>query len=191
MAKNLTVVTPAASTAVTRAQCALFMRYVGSLQNDVIDSLIYSAEKYVEQWIGKTLVDTTYTYYFDSFNECLDFPIGNVSSITSVEYIDSTEAYVVLSNTVYDLDNKSIVNKITLKYGQEFPTPLPLPNAVRVTFVAGFGDASDVPEPIKTAVKIMVASMFEFREGQTPIYEPKENPTIKQLMNTYTAYNAW
>jgi len=185
--KNLIVATPPAEYAVTRAEASLFMRYTGSLQNDVIDSLIIAAQKYCELWINRAVVSTTYEYYFDNFSTEMCLPIGNSTSITSIYYKNQSDSYTLLSTDVYQLDNKSLINKIINKYNQEFPEIDTVPNAVKVTFVAGWANAAAVPASIKTAIKIMVAQMFEHREGLT-INELKENPTLKQLLATYATY---
>ena len=46
----LKLITDAASEPVTRAEAVLFMRYTGSLQNDVVDSLIVAATRFVQNW---------------------------------------------------------------------------------------------------------------------------------------------
>jgi uncharacterized phiE125 gp8 family phage protein len=184
---GLVVNTAPAEEPVTRAEAALFMRYTGSLQNDVIDALIVAARKYVEAWTNKTLVTTTYEYYTDDLYDEIILPTGTVSSITSIQYQDSTDTQQTLSSTLYKLDNKSIQNKVYRDPLETFPEALVQPNAVKIVFVAGFGAASAVPEDFKTAIKIMVAQMFEHREGVQE-NDLKENPTIKQLLNIGADY---
>ena len=38
-----------------------------------------------------------------------------------------------------------------------------MPRPIRVTFVAGYGDASAVPQPIKIAIMMMSNALFEDR----------------------------
>lgn len=190
MPKNLIISSAPATDPVTRAECALFMRYSGTLQNDVIDSLIKAATKYVQQWTGRTLVTTTFEFYYDWLLDSLQLPVADCTSITSIYYKDNTDNYTVLTSTLYELDNKSLINAINRKYGSTYPAVCPVVNAVKVTFVSGFGAASAVPDSLKTAVKMMVAQCYENREG-LQMSDLKENPTIKQLMNDYTIYKAW
>ena len=43
-----------------------------------------------------------------------------------------------------------------------------MPEAVAITFTAGFGDApEDIPEPIRTNIKMRVGHLFEHRESVT------------------------
>jgi uncharacterized phiE125 gp8 family phage protein len=180
-----------ASEPVTRAEAALWMRYTGSLQNDVIDSLIKSARRYVELWTGRTLINTTWAYYTDDLYTCIKLPTGNVSSVTSIKYQDSDDVQQTLTSTLYGVDGKSVINQIYLKPNQSYPDVLVQPNAVEILFVAGYGaTATSVPEDIKTAVKMMVAHCFEHREAHL-MENLKENPAIQALLQIDAKYQGW
>jgi len=97
---GLEIVTPPAAEPVTRAEAALFMRYTGSLQNDVIDALITAARKYVESWTNRTLVTTTYAYYIEDLCNEIILPVSTVNSITSILYQDSDDTQQTLSSTL-------------------------------------------------------------------------------------------
>lgn len=179
----LKLITDAASEPVTRAEAALFMRYTGTLQNDVIDSLIIAATRYVQNWCNTQLINATFDYYTDSFCDYIDLPIGPVSSITSVKYQDADDAEQTLATTVYGSDLVSPVNKIYLKANQTWPVTIANPNAVVVRLVAGYGaTATSVPDHYKTVIKMVVADMFENREANNE-KEYKPNPAVKALLN--------
>ncbi len=180
----LSLITDATTEPVTRAEAALFMRYTGSLQNDVIDSLIVASTRYVQNWCSTQFVNATFDYYADSFCNPIDLPVGPVNSITSIKYQDASDVEQTLATTVYGSDLISPINKIYLKANQSWPTTLQEPNAVVIRLVAGYGaTATSVPEHAKTVIKMVVADMFEHREanGET---EYKPNPTVKALLNT-------
>jgi len=100
-----------------------------------------------------------------------------------LEYQDADDAEQTLATTVYGTDLISPVNKVYLKEGQTFPVTRQDPNAVKMTFVAGYGaTAASVPEHYKTAIKMLVADMFEHREA-SGVELLKENNTIKALLN--------
>ena len=181
MALNL--ITDAATEPVTRAEATLFMRYTGSLQNDVVDSLIVAATRIVQNWCSTQLVNATYEYYTDQFCNEMPISIGPISSFTMLEYQDADDTEQTLATTVYGTDLISPVNKVYLKEGQTWPATRQNPNAVKMTFVAGYGaTASDVPEHYKTAIKMLVSDMFEHREA-SGVDLLKENNTIKALLN--------
>ena len=152
---------------VTLAEASLFMRYTGSLQNAVVTALIVAARKDVESWTNKTMVTTTYEYYTNDLCDEILIPTGTIQSITSITYQDSADATQTLTSTLYKLDNKSIQNKVFRDPLETYPEVLVQPNAVKITFDAGFGAASAVPENLKTVIKMRVAELFEHREANT------------------------
>ena len=65
--------------------------------------------------------------------------------------------------------------------------PARLLNAYEIAFTAGYGDeASDVPAPIRQALKLLVAHWFEHREPVVLGEAPQEVPaTIASLLSPY------
>ena len=165
---GLVITVEPAEEPVTLAEASLFMRYTGSLQNAVVTALIVAARKDVESWTNKTMVTTTYEYYTNRLCDEILIPTGTIQSpITSITYQDSADATQTLSSTLYKLDNKSIQNKVFRDPLESYPQVLEQPNAVKITFDAGFGAASTVPENLKTVIKMRVAELFEHREANT------------------------
>ena len=164
---GLVITVEPAEEPVTLAEASLFMRYTGSLQNAVVTALIVAARKDVESWTNKTMVTTTYEYYTNNLYDEILIPTGTIQSITSITYQDSADATQTLTSTLYKLDNKSIQNKVFRDPLESYPQVLVQPNAVKITFDAGFGAASTVPENLKTVIKMRVAELFEHREANT------------------------
>jgi len=164
---GLVITVEPAEEPVTLAEASLFMRYTGSLQNAVVTALIVAARKDVESWTNKTMVTTTYEYYTNDLCDEILIPTGTIQSITSITYQDSADATQTLTSTLYKLDNKSIQNKVFRDPIETYPQVLVQPNAVKITFDAGFGAASAVPENLKTVIKMRVAELFEHREANT------------------------
>lgn len=182
----LKLITDAVTEPVTRAEAALFLRYTGDLQNDVLDSLIVAATRYVQNWCNTQLINATFEYYTDSFCDEIPISIGPISSFTMLEYQDSDDVAQTLASTVYGVDLISPVNKVYLKEGQTWPITRNNPNAVKMTFVAGYGaNNSDVPEHYKTVIKMVVSDLFEHRNANEEI-EYKPNPAVKQMLNLGT-----
>jgi uncharacterized phiE125 gp8 family phage protein len=164
---GLVITVEPAEEPVTLAEASLFMRYTGSLQNAVVTALIVAARKDVESWTNKTMVTTTYEYYTNNLYDEILIPTGTIQSIASITYQDSADATQTLTSTLYKLDNKSIQNKVFRDPLESYPQVLVQPNAVKITFDAGFGAASTVPENLKTVIKMRVAELFEHREANT------------------------
>lgn len=163
----LKVITQPATEPVTLTEARLWIRYDGTLQNDVITALITAARKSIESWTNRTLVTTGYEYYVNDLCAVIQFPTSTVQSITSITYIDDNGDTQTLSNTLYTLDNISIINTVFLTPTQSYPSVLVQPNAVKITLLAGYGDIDAVPENLKTVIKMRVAELFEHREANT------------------------
>jgi uncharacterized phiE125 gp8 family phage protein len=90
-----------------------------------------------------------------------ELPAGPVQSVASVKYFDQNNADQTVSPADYFLDND------VLMFAKTFiqPSLYARPSAVRITYAAGYADAADVPEMIKTAIKQCVAHWYENREA--------------------------
>lgn len=184
---GLKITSEPATEPVTRAEAVLFMRYVGSLQNDVIDALITAARKDIENWTNRTMVTTTYEYYLENLCDVMEIPTSTVISVSAITYVDTDGSTQTLSSSLYGTDNISVINKVYELPEQSFPAVQIQPNAVKITFTAGYGAASSVPENMKTAIKMRVAELYEFRESNQPAPRmPSE--AYKSLLNTEADY---
>jgi uncharacterized phiE125 gp8 family phage protein len=55
--------------------------------------------------------------------------------------------------------------------------PLRAMNGLEIDFTAGFGEAgTDVPDPLKRAILLLVAHWYEFRAGYGPADQPVSYP---------------
>ena len=163
----LVVTTPPATEPVTLAEASLWMRYTGSLQDNVITALITAARLDVESWTNRTMVTTSYDYYTENLCDVIDIPTSTIIAVSAITYQDTADAAQTLSSTLYKLDNKSVINNIFRDPLESYPEVLAQPNAVKISFTAGYGAASAVPENLKTVIKMRVSELFEHREANT------------------------
>jgi hypothetical protein len=64
----------------------------------------------------------------------------------------------------YVLDAACEPARVTPVFGKTWPATLPQIGAVSVTFDAGYGGASAVPEGLKSWIKLRVGSLYGHRE---------------------------
>lgn len=137
-------------------------------EDDLIDSYIKAERIYLEEYTRRKFITQTVVEYADTF--LYHFPLilelAPVQSITSVEYIAEGDTdYTTLASTVYDSDIRSEPAFIELAESQSWPALADKRNAVRITYIAGYGDeGTDVPEPIRQAIALRAASNFFRRE---------------------------
>lgn len=93
-------------------------------------------------------------------------PYPPLISVTHIKYYDSTDSLITWSNTNYSVnvfDNQK--GFVEIKDGVTLPTLKDRADAIEIRFKAGYGTSgSDVPEAIKTAILLIIGSMYEKRE---------------------------
>src|SRR3990167_4943629 len=195
---KLTLSTAPTVEPVTRAEAKLWLRVDSDLTADdsLIDSLILSARQEVESYLFRRLVNSTWTLKFDAFplggDRSILIPYPPLSSVSSFTYLatDGTSTALTGSGTDYSVDTNSEPGRVYPAYGTVWPATYAYPLSVTITYVAGYGAAaSNVPDAIKTAIKIAVARMYEYREPMVTGTIVAQLPEIAE--NLLNPYRVW
>jgi phage conserved hypothetical protein, phiE125 gp8 family len=94
-----------------------------------------------------------------------------VLSVTNVFFYDDNDTQNTFAASKYYFDDISDQPRIVLRQGQTFPTVTSTrnANAYQVLYVAGYGNASAVPMPIKHAIKLLAGHFYENRDAVTSL----------------------
>ncbi len=125
---------------------------------------IAAARRKVEADTRRALITQTHVLKLDAFpvGDWIDLPQPPLSSVTSVQYVDTGGTSQTFASSKYTVDTARTPGAILLAYAETWPTPRPQRNAVTVTYVAGYGaNGTAVPEPLIDAVLILVKHRFE------------------------------
>lgn len=99
----------------------------------------------------------------------IDIPMQPLQSITNVKYYDQQGVLQTFPSASYVVSTGT-TGRIQPAYTQVWPVAQPRIDAVQITFVAGYGDtAAAVSETTKTAMKMLVAGLYENREHITDV----------------------
>lgn len=157
------LVTPPAAPSDALADAKTQLRVSGSGDDALITALIAAAVGALDGWsgiLGRALMTQTWRQDFSCFSERLDLPLAPVASVTSVGYYDgdNTLQSVDASDWALLADGRgSYVRRLPTG---TWPSVYDRPDPVRVTFVAGYGNWSDLPAPIRQAVILMTAKLY-------------------------------
>ncbi len=178
---------------ITVAEAKEWAKVDGSADDAKITALIATCRQYLEQYLNRTLITTSWAYRKDGFPSAsstlehvdgalmdgysptyeaeakfygvkpsdMVLPMGEIQSITSVKYVDRAGDEQTVDAADYFLGGSQY---ITPETGSQWPSNGLLRNrdAVEVVYVAGYGNsADDVPDDIKTALKMMVSDMYD------------------------------
>jgi uncharacterized phiE125 gp8 family phage protein len=141
------------------------IRIVDDSQDDTIDALIAAATEAFDGKdgaLGRALVTQSWELLLDRFPCACEFaiPLPPLRSVESITYVDTNGDTQTLATSVYAVDTTSEPGVVSLKYGQVWPTTRCQRNAVTIAFTAGYGTGDDVPERVKSAIKLKVADLF-------------------------------
>jgi uncharacterized phiE125 gp8 family phage protein len=159
------VTTAPAAEPVTLSEAKEHLKIDVSDEDTLITNAITAAREWLEDHTGLKFYTQTITEYWDKFySDCLELSAYPVQSVTSVKYIDLDGVEQTINASNYKTDNISRPCRIETGYGVNFPSTRLEINAVYVEYIAGYGAADDIPERIKSAIKLLVGLIYENRE---------------------------
>lgn len=162
---GLKLVTAPSVEPVTLAEAKAHVRATDTAEDALISALIVAARSFAEDFTGRAFVTQTWDWALDEFPLYLaELPKAPLQSVTSVSYIDTNGATQTLGASLYKVDALTDPGRMAPAYGEVWPSTRSEPNAVTVRFVAGYGLAAAVPQPIKQAMLLLVGQQYEHRE---------------------------
>lgn len=173
----LELVTGPAAEPVTLLEAKAHLRVDFDDDDPLITGLIKVARQWAETFSRRGFITQQWKLLLDWFptadSGLIRLPLPPAQSITSVQYVDTNGATQTVAAADYTLDKASEPARLVPAFGKSWPSVRAVPNAVTVTFKAGYGtpgsspddSVSKVPEAIKTALKLLVAHWYEHREA--------------------------
>ena len=195
MEGTLSLVTAPTQEPVTITEAKSWARIPYDDDDELVEGMLLAAREHVEQILGRALLTQTWDYFLDTFpfgglaplrytygspyavavpRLNASYPSGEMSvprpklqSVTWLNYVDGdTMQLVTLDPSQYTVDPYRVPARIVPAYGLVWPAALSVPNTINLRFVAGYGDTPEmVPNRIRQAIKVLVATMYEQRES--------------------------
>jgi len=152
-----------------------------------------AARTWVEETTWRALCTQTWDQYFDCFASEMRLrkpPLATSNAITSVKYTNTSGVLTTVGSSVYETTEIDGVPHLQTQYNQSWPTDVRgHDNAVVARTIVGYGStagtATDVPGPLRHAIKIIVADMFEHRESVVTGRTVNRVPTLNALLAPY------
>ncbi len=143
---------------------------IDDFDNDVmISGNITAARRWVEALTHRALITQTFVFKIDSFpgpiTTVIELPGGNTQTLTSIAYLDTDGDSQTWASANYIADLVSQPALVGLAYGIDWPSIREWALPITITYSAGYGDdPGDVPEELRTAIKIIASDLYENRE---------------------------
>lgn len=145
---------------VSLAETKLFLRLDGDAEDGLVASLIAAARLHVEAATGRALVRQSWRLVLDAWPAELRVPVSPVIEVIEARAFDEQDDEHGLA-----IDAIQVAGDRLLLPGTVAGMPvLRARLGLEIDYVAGFGDAADVPPDLKQAVLALVAHWFEHRD---------------------------
>jgi len=116
-------------------------------------------------YLRRAVCSQTWTWELPEFpaGTELHFPLPPLQSVTSIQYYDADNALQTLSSANYIVHANAHVGYLKLTPDGSWPATYERDNAVLITFVAGYGAAAAVPNPIKWGALLLAGRLYANR----------------------------
>ena len=179
-----TCLVPPASEPVSLEEAKSWLRLDSGDEDAIVTALVASARAAVEAATSKLLVMQTWRLVLDEWprvatgfcsvappgSAMLTIPLGPVASITAIRIYDASGTPQVVSPATYAL--RGAPDDRWIDFIAAPPSPSRTRAGIEIDIVAGFGAPADVPQPLRQAILMLVARLYENRgDGMEPAPE--------------------
>jgi uncharacterized phiE125 gp8 family phage protein len=141
-------------------------------EDALIQSYLVAAREYIENITGRQLNTATWDLGLDGFPYWIDVPKAPLRSVTSITYTDTAGVTQTLASSGYKVIGAVGTNvsptaprgRIEQAYAAYWPIVRGESGNVTVRFVAGYGNASQVPQALKQAMLLLIGHWYRNRE---------------------------
>jgi hypothetical protein len=214
MPLTLTRTIDASSEPISLAQAKEHLRVDDTSSDTHINSLIKVARTVAETWTRRQFISATYALRLDYFpgqawstnrmsaplsqvegsngnpfgwciyRNLIRLPAPPLISVSSIAYIDTTGTTQTLSSSNYIVDPYSEPARISPAYGMTWPATQARINAVTITYLAGWANATACPENVAHLIRVMVADYFENRVAVGQKEMSDYTPAVRSLADS-------
>lgn len=132
------------------------------------------ARRFCERYTGLSFAPQTLELALDTFptkagvSGAIKLPMSPANEIISVSYLDADGAQQVMDPLTYVLDNYSVPGWLMPAADTSWPTTSTGSNTVRIRYIAGYGEGSDlepIPPDAGSAIMLMLGHLYANRES--------------------------
>ena len=184
----------------TSAEVKLQTRVEHSADDTLIASIIAGVTAHLDGaqgWLGRCLCEQTWDLKLDRFpysGFAIRLPLPPLISVGSITYVDEDGATQTWASSKYTVSGVGAHSGgyVEEAYEEGYPDTRDVPEAVTITFTAGYANTNDsppqntVPAAIKHAALLMAGDLYKSRESTAPAALQVQMPTgIKALLEPY------
>lgn len=160
---TLVPITGPAEEPVTLEEAREHLRLDARDQDAMVTALITAARTVLEGETRRAFVTQEWRLLLDDWpGATVQLPLAPISAVSAVRLADADGEACTLDEAHYDLALAGDPPRVVAR--APWPAPQQRVYGIAIDFLAGYGAASDVPQPLKQAILMLVAHWFETRE---------------------------
>lgn len=177
-------------------------RILHNYEDTYLEGLIALSRAYCEKHLGQSFVTQTWEMkldrwpYYENTNRhaAIQLPYGPLQAVSSVQYYDQNSTLTTMPSSDYVVTVGN-VGRVAPGYNKYWPTTIPRPDAITVTYQAGYGgaaastdptaSAAAVPREIKHAIKFYAQHLYQVRDEDAPMPAPVKSLLDMASFGTY------
>lgn len=214
--------TPPASEPIALAETKAYLKVTDTADDALLSQIITALRKSCEDWTSRALVTQTWTLWRDAFpnrqkdrlphdgyfelpvdfadeaQRVLHIPRAPLQSVTFLKTYDTLNLATTFDTAKYFVDTPSEPGRIVLNATSFWPSGLRPANAVEIEFVAGYGDASAVPDALKQGILLWIKLLFgdrnwlfELGESTAGLIEFNRMDLPPQVVSLWSPYKIY
>jgi uncharacterized phiE125 gp8 family phage protein len=152
---------------VSLAEARAFLRLDGEAEDGLVTTLVAAARLHVESVTGRALVNQSWRLVLDQWPEdrAVTLPVSPLVSLTSITAFDADGDDHLVPLAQFEAATGVTPARLILPRKVGGMPALRERFGIEIDYVAGFGEATDVPSDLKRGVLALVAHWFEDRDA--------------------------
>jgi uncharacterized phiE125 gp8 family phage protein len=170
---------------VSLAELKAHLRYDSDNEDNLLERLIATARAHVEAAARRVMITQTWRAYLDRWpaRRKVLLPVAPVAEIAQVRVFNDAGEASVIAASAYKLDAARAPNQLILQAAILAPTAYA--NGIEIDMTCGYGEAEDVPAPLREAILRLAAQWFEQRLETGRLTLSLPSSTIEALIAPY------
>lgn len=161
----LSLITPPTAYPVTLDEVKNHLRVDGVQEDSLLLGLIAAVTGHLDGangLLGRAIITQAWLQTEPHFEAEIRLSVLDVQEITSLSYLDESGAWVDLAADAYGLTTDGY---LAPAFGGRWPTTARAREAVKIRYVAGYGDPAAVPPALKSAILLHIGHLYRCREA--------------------------
>lgn len=160
---SLALVTAPTVEPVSVAEAQTALRVDSDADEDIVTALVAAARQWCEAATSRAFCEQTWRLKLDAWPAGASFliPRPPLVAVSSVTYVDAAGATQTWASSNYIVSADLEPARLSLAAGASWPTTAARPDAITITYTAGYGGPAQVPQPLRAAILLHAQILYD------------------------------